>query len=153
MYNPRIVGSPNQYGTIKVTAGEAIAKNDFVTLLTDGEAEATAAGEGIFGIALEAADAKGDIITVVRAYPGMQVIMDNDNTGTTFAATHVGGRFDITGTTGAQVVDTSTVAQDGTDAGQLFCIGYNPKGFGLDSDTSIGLYEIAEIQGLTNALS
>ena len=153
MYNPRIVGSPNQYGSIKVTAGEAIAKNDFVTLLTDGEVEATGAGEGIFGIALEAADAKGDIITVVRAYPGMQVIMDNDNTGTTFAATHIGGRFDITGATGAQVVDTSTVAQDGTDAGQLFCIGYNPKGFGLDSDTSIGLYEIAEIQGLTNALS
>ena len=153
MYNPRIVGSPNQYGSIKVTAGEAIAKNDFVTLLTDGEVEATGTGEGIFGIALEAADAKGDIITVVRAYPGMQVIMDNDNTGTTFAATHIGGRFDITGATGAQVVDTSTVAQDGTDAGQLFCIGYNPKGFGLDSDTSIGLYEIAEIQGLTNALS
>lgn len=153
MYNPRIVGSPNQYGSIKVTAGEAIAKNDFVTLLTDGEVEATAAGEGIFGIALEAATAKGDIITVARVYPGMQVIMDNDNTGTTFAASHIGGRFDITGTTGAQVVDTSTIAQDGTDAGQLFCIGYNPKGFGLDSDTSIGLFEIAEIQGLTNALS
>lgn len=153
MYNPRIVGSPNQYGTIKVTAGEAIAKNDFVTLLTDGQAEATGAGEGIFGIALEAAAASGDKITVARAYPGMQVMMDNDNVGTTFAATHVGARFDTTGSTGAQLVDTSSAAQDGTDTGQLFCIEYNPQGFGFDKDTSIGIFEIAEIQGLTNAIS
>jgi hypothetical protein len=79
--------------------------------------------------------------------------MDNDNDTTTFASTHVGGRFDVIGSTGAQLVDTNTVAQDGSDSGQLFCIAYNPQGYGFNSDTSIGLFEIAEIQGLTNAIS
>lgn len=151
MYNPRYVGNVNEDDTITLTSGAAIAKNDFVYIVTDGQVEACAAGAGIFGIALEAASGSGESILVLRARPGMKVIMDNDNTGTTFASTHVGGRFDITGSTGAQLVDTSTVAQDGTDSGQLFCLEYNPKGYGLDSDTSIGLFEIAEIQGLTNA--
>jgi len=151
MYNPRIKGGSQEYGTVKVLSHGAIAKNDFVTLKTDGQAEPTAAGEGIFGIALESAAGASEVITVARVYPGMRVLMDNDNVGTTFAASHVGGRFDTTGATGAQLVDTSTVAQDGTDSGQLLCIEYNPKGFGLDKDTSIGLYEISEVQGSTNA--
>jgi len=153
MYNARIVKESAEATTVTLTAGEAIAKNDFITLLTDGQAEVTAAGEGIFGIALESASAAGQKIKVRRVHPGMVVMMDNDNVGTTFASSHVGARFDITGTSGAQLVDTSTAAQDGTDAGQLFCIEFNPKGYGFDSDTSIGLFEIAEIQGLTNALS
>ena len=152
MYNARVVKKDSEATVVTLEAAETIAANDFITILTDGEAEVSAAGEGIFGIALEAAT-DGDDVRVLRAHPGMVVMMDNDNTGTTFADSHIGARFDITGTAGAQVVDTSTVAQDGTDAGQLFCIAYNPQGYGYDSDTSIGLYEIAEIQGLTNALS
>jgi len=150
MYNPRLIGSVNEYGTIKLTAHEAIAKNDFVTIVSDGDAECTDTGDPIFGIALEAADAADDIITVARIQPGMQFLMDNDNDATTFAATHVGGRFDITGATGEMIVDTSTVAQvgGGAETGQLFCIEYNPKGWGMDSDTSIGVFEVAEIQGL-----
>lgn len=153
MYNPRVVKKSAEATVLTMVAGEAIAKNDFVTLLTDGEIEASATGEGIFGIALEAAAAKGDSIRVLRAHPGMVVMMDNDNGSATFAATHVGARFDITGNSGQQLVDTSTAAQDGTDAGQLFCIAFNPQGYGYDDDDSIGLFEIAEIQGLTNALS
>lgn len=150
MYNARVVKKSAESTIVTLEAAETIAKNDFITILTDGEAEVTAAGEGIFGIALEAAT-DGNPVRVLRAHPGMVVMMDNDNVGTTFADSHIGGRFDITGTTGAQVVDTSTVAQDGTDSGQLFCIGFNPQGQGFDSDTSIGLFEIAEIQGLTSA--
>ena len=153
MYNPRVVKKSAEATTLTVTAGEAIAVNDFVTILTDGQAEVTAAGEGIFGIALESASAAGKKIKVLRAHPGMVVMMDNDNVGTTFASSHVGARFDIAGASGAQLVDTSTAAQDGTDAGQLFCVEFNPQGYGFDGDTSIGLFEIAEIQGLTNALS
>lgn len=150
MYNPRIIGSEVEYGTIKLAAHEAIAVNDFVTIVADGQVECTDTGDPIFGIALEAATSAGDIITVARAVPGMKVLMDNDNTGTTFASTHVGGRFDITGTTGEMLVDTSTVVQvgGGGETGQLFCIEYNPQGRNLDSDTSIGVFEIAEIQGL-----
>lgn len=151
MYNARVVKKSAESTIVTLTAGEAIAANDFVTILTDGQAEVSGAGEGIFGIALEAASASGKKVRVLRAHPGMVVMMDNDNVGTTFAATHVGARFDIVGSTGAQLVDTSTVKQDGTDDGQLFCIEYNPQGYGYDSDTSIGLFEIAEIQGLTNA--
>lgn len=152
MYNPRVVKKDSEASIVTLEAAETIAVNDFVTILTDGEAEVSGAGEGIFGVALEAAT-DGDNVRVLRAHPGMTVIMDNDNLVATFSADHIGGRMDITGTTGAQLVDTDTVAQDGSDSGQLFCIGYNPQGYGFDSDTSIGLYEIAEIQGLTNAIT
>lgn len=150
MYNPRILASNIEYGTMTGKAAEAIAVNDFVTLVGDGKFECTDTGDPIFGIALEAATAEDDIITVVKVVPGMQIYMDNDNTGTTFAATHVGARFDITGATGAMVVDTSTAAQvgGGGETGQLFCLEYNPQGLGMDSDTSIGVYQVAEIQGL-----
>lgn len=152
MYNARVVKKDSEATVVTLEAAETIAKNDFITILTDGEAEVSATGEGIFGIALEAAT-DGNPVRVLRAHPGMVVMMDNDNVGTTFAGSHVGARFDITGTTGEQLVDTSTAAQDGTDSGQLFCIGYSPVGYGFDGDASIGLFEIAEIQGLTNAIA
>jgi len=150
MYNPKIVGNENQYGTMTVLAGEAIAVNDFVNLVGDGKVEAADAGDPIFGIALEAATAEDDVITIAKVTPGMQFLMDNNNTSTTFAKTHVGARFDITGNSGEMLVDTSTADQEGdaTDHGQLFCLEYNPQGFGLDSDTSIGIFQVAEIQGL-----
>lgn len=150
MYNPRIVGSSSEYGTIELAAHEAIAVNDFVTIVADGQAEVTDAGDPIFGVALESASSAGDIITVAKVVPGMQFIMDNDNTGTTFASTHVGARFDITGTTGELLVDTSTDAQvgDGTDTGQLFCLEFNPAINGYKDDESIGIFQVAEIQGL-----
>lgn len=86
--------------------------------------------------------------------PFMQVVMDNDNTGTTFASTHEGSVFDITGGTGAQIVDTSTVLAGSTvgQSGQLICLEYNPQNVmdSLDSDTSVGLFMIREAQfGLT----
>jgi len=145
MYNPRFVGGVGTFDTIEAEAGEAIAKNDFVIIKDDGTLEVAAAGEAIFGIAL-AAIPSGSTGLVLRAGGSsrIRVLMDNDNTGTTFAATHVGARFDIAGTTGAQVVDTSTAAQTGGDTGQLLCIEYNPQGYGFDDDTSIGLFEVVE---------
>lgn len=152
MYNPKTVTTIAQSNIMSFTAGEDIKARDFVVIITDGEVEVAATGEGIFGVALADADS-GDTVSVERAYPGMRVLMDNDNVVTTFAATHVGARFNIIGASGAQLVDTSTAAQDGTDTGQLFCVGFNPQGHGFDADTSIGLFEIAEVQGLTNAIS
>lgn len=149
MYNPRIVGSgTNEYESVTVTSGAAIAKNDFVTLKTDGQAEPTAAGNPIFGIAMEAASGSGVVINVYRAFKGMLVMMDADQVGTTLTSAHVGGRVDTVGSTGAQLVDSSTIAQvgDGTDTGQLLIKAVNPQGFGFDSDTSITLCEIAEVE-------
>ena len=150
MYNPRILSNVNEFDTIKLTSHEIIAKNDFVTIVADGEVECTDTGDPIFGIALEAASAASVVITVARVTPGMKFLMDNDNNSTTFASTHVGGRFDITGATGAMLVDTSTIAQvgGGAETGQLFCTEYNPQVNGLGDDTSIGVFEVAEIQGL-----
>jgi hypothetical protein len=66
--------------------------------------------------------------------------MDNDNDTDTFAATDVGNYYDIVGTTGIMQVDTTTHAT----TGQLLAVEYNPQGFGADSDTSLGLFCIAE---------
>lgn len=149
MYNPRIVGSGTVgYEFMDVTAGAAIAKNDFVVLKTDGQAEPVASGAPIYGIALNAASEAGDSIRVARAFKGMVVMIDADQVGTTLTSAHVGGRVDITGATGAQLVDSSTVAQvgDGTDTGELLIKEVNPQGYGFDSDASILLCEIAEVQ-------
>lgn len=147
MYGAKILGSKGAVEFKSATSGAAIAVGDLVTFKTDGQIEPTTTGDVIAGVALEAASGSGSTVRFV-AGEGLRVLMDNDNTGTTFASTHVGGRFDMTGTTGAQVVDTSTVAQvgDGTDTGQLLCLEYNPQGHGYDSDTSIGLFEVAEVQ-------
>ena len=142
----KFIGCEGEAHVEKVVAGGTVTAKDLVNLMTDGQAELASTGDPIFGQALNSATSGGDLY-VLRG-SRMQFIMDNDNTGTTFAATHVGGRFDLAGATGAQVIDTSTVAQvgDGTDTGQLLCIAYNPKGFGYDSDTSLGIFEVIERQ-------
>lgn len=149
MYNPRLVGYNGTPSTMKVEAGETINEHDFVNFVADGQVEAADTGDPIFGVALEDASS-GDDFLIMKIEPGMRFLMDNDNTGTTFASTHVGARFDITGNTGEMIVDTSTADQagDATDHGQLFCLEYNPQGYGYDSDTSIGIFQVAEIQGL-----
>jgi hypothetical protein len=139
----RCEGEPH---VIRVLARATVTKGDLVTAKTNGRVQPTATGEPIFGQALNGA-ASGEAVYVLRGQR-LQFIMKNDNIGTTFAATHVAGRFDIIGATGAQLVDTSTVAQAGTDAdsGQLLAIEYNPKGFGYDGDTTLGIFELIERQ-------
>lgn len=148
MYNPRFVSFDGPVEIVHAPAQGAIAANDFVTYKADGDFDVCAAGNPIAGIAINAASVADVEVYAIRARRGMKVLMDNDNVGTTFAATHVGGRFDIIGSTGAQLVDTSSVAQvgDGTDSGQLLCTAYSPNGYGFDGDASIGIFEIAEVQ-------
>jgi hypothetical protein len=127
--------------------GEA---NDLVNV-QNGELEIVDPGERIAGYVSHSDAIDSDSSDVpVNITPFMQVVMDNDNTGTTFASTHVGEYFDITGGTGAQIVDTSTVtAPEGTgNSGQLVCLEYNPQNVrdDLDSDTSVGLFMIREQQ-------
>lgn len=142
----KFIGCEGEPHVEKVVSGDTIAAKDLVTLQTDGQAEVTGAGEPIFGQALNAATSGADLY-VLRG-SRMQFIMDNDNVGTTFAASHVGARADTIGGTGAQKIDTSSVAQvgDGTDTGQVLLIAYNPKGFGYDTDTSLCIAEVIERQ-------
>lgn len=147
MYGAMFIGAEGEVEVRSGTSGAAIAVKDLVNFLTDGQLEPATTGDPIAGVAINAATGSGTTVYFVTGNR-LKVLMDNDNTGTTFASTHVGARFDMIGATGAQVVDTSTVAQagDGTDTGQLLCVGYNPQGYGFDSDTSIGMYVVAERQ-------
>jgi hypothetical protein len=126
-------------------AGGTGTKGDLVNV-ESGVLVVASAGDAIVGVAMEDFTDASTSVTV-NITPNLIILMDNDNTGTTFAATHVGGRFDIAGTTGAQIVDTSTIDDTAAGrAGQLACIGYNPKGYDYDADTSVGLFVIAERQ-------
>lgn len=84
----------------------------------------------------------GTVKVLVIVEPNAKYVMENDNVGTTFAASHVGQCFDVTGSTGAQLVDTSTA---GT-TGQLECIG-----FGYGGDNTKGIYIINEHKYKVNA--
>lgn len=126
------------------------AQGDLVNIQS-AQIEIVDAGEAIRGVLQEAVTSASTDAAIV-ATPWLLVVMDNDNTGTTFAATHVDALFDITGGTGAQIVDTSSVdtSVDNTQVGQLLCTEYNPQGIrsDLDSDTSVGMFMLAEQQGL-----
>jgi hypothetical protein len=113
-----------------------------------GEIVLASAGDFVAGVVLESGTSSSTGLAV-NVTPGLVIVMDNDNVGTTFAVTHVGARFDITGTTGAQLVDTSTLDQTyGAPSGTLVCREYNPQDVSssLDSDTSVGSFIIADQQ-------
>jgi hypothetical protein len=121
-----------------VTGSATITKGDLVKMAS-GTIAVAGAGERVFGIANQTVigNAGGTSeIEVILARPGVSLVMDNDNTGTTMAKAHEGTYFDITGTTGAMQVDTSTT----TTTGQLMLLDHDPD----PTDTSLGLYVVAE---------
>lgn len=122
------------------------AETDLVNV-QDSQIEIADAGEHIIGVLMEDVTS-ASTNAQVNVTPGLQVIMDNDNDSATFAATDVGEFFDITGGTGAQIVNTDSkaAAQTTGSSGQLVCLEYNPQGFGYDADTSVGRYMIKEHQ-------
>lgn len=145
MYGLQVVGCSDGMAQIrKVVAGGTVTAKDPVTAKTNGKWQFSAIGEPIGGVAINSA-VDGETLYVL-AGPRLRVLMANDNIGTTFASTHKDARFDLIGATGAVLVDTSTVAQAGTaaDVGQVRCLEYNPQGYGFDTDTTVGLFEIAE---------
>lgn len=122
-----------------------LAKYDLVNVSSN-QLELAATGEVITGQVLEAATSASTGVSI-DITPYLTVILDNDETGSTLASTDPwSSYFDIAGTTGAQLVDISTrdAIDDGAGSGQVMCLEYNPQGYGLDSDTSIGLYMLHE---------
>lgn len=86
-------------------------------------------------------NAAGTVKVLVNIDPDARYLLKNDNVGTTFAATHVGDYFDLTGNAGSQLVDTSSTS---ATVGQLLCLEYNP---GIrDTDSTYGIFKIAETQ-------
>ena len=147
MYGARWVGNiGGGTATIKnfiAKSTEVITKGDWISIDdASGHADVAGADEPLMGIANETVTGTGsNYVEVVLALPGTLFLMDNDNDTDTFARTDVGEWTDITGTTGAQQVDTSTgAATPDANSSQLVALDYNPQGFGMDGDTSIGLY-------------
>jgi hypothetical protein len=128
---------------MEFNASGTFAANDFVIFDgSTGEVTVATAGNSILGVAREAATAASTGVSV-DITPMMIVLMDNDNDVETFAVTHVGEWGNFIGGTGAMVVDSNTLS---STKAQLQCLAYNPQGFGYDSDTSIGLFFVAERQ-------
>lgn len=126
-----------------VASGVTVTKGDFVYFASGRLTSASVAGQPLIGVVLETAtgNAGGTVEALVCIDPHMQYVIDNDNVGTTFAASHVGTKFDLIGATGAQLVDTSSTS---ATTGQLLCIEYNPQIDPHRDDVSQGLFVIAE---------
>ena len=86
----------------------------------------------------------GTVKVLVAVGPENKYVIDQDNDGTTFAASHVGTCFDLAAAndTGTQILDTSTTST----TGQFECIQY-----GYEGDTSMGVYIINEHKYKVNA--
>lgn len=126
-----------------MASGVTVTAGDFVYWSSGRITSATIAGARLLGVVEETAtgNAGGTVKAMVTVEPTAKYLVDNDNVGTTFAATHVGTYFDLTGATGAQLVDTSTTS---ATTGQLYCLEYNPLIDPVKSDTSQGVFTIAE---------
>jgi len=145
MYGAKIVKSLVGADRVHMefNAAGTFAVNDFVMLDgSTGEVVVATAGSSILGLAKEAATNASTGVSV-DITPYMVVLMDNDNDTETFAATHVGEWGDFVGGTGAMQVNSNTLS---STKAQLQCMAYNPQGYGFDSDTSIGLFLVAERQ-------
>ena len=142
MYGARVVKSLTGGDRVimRFNAGGTFAAGDFVKFDDSGEIVVATAGTAILGVALEAGASGTDNVSV-DITPNMIVLMDNDNSGDTFVVTDVGLSGNFIGGTGAMLVDTNDLS---STPGQLICIGYNPQGYGVNSDTSMGLFFVSE---------
>lgn len=125
-----------------VASGVTVTAGDFVYFASGRITSASVDGARCVGVAMETAagNAGGTVQALVCTDPLMRYLLKQDNVGTTFAASHVGSNFDITGATGSQLVDTSTT---GT-SGQLLCLEFNPQIDPVKSDLTYGVFLLAE---------
>ncbi len=124
-----------------VATGVTVNEGDFV--YTDGDGEITNAsigGQRLVGQALQTVVGDDVLKCLVCIDPTMRYLVDNDNDSATFGAANVLDNFDLIGAAGAQLVDTSSA---GT-TGQLLCLEYNPQIDPVKTDTSWGVFVIAE---------
>jgi hypothetical protein len=143
-YVGTLTGSPTNYATrsFPVANGVTVTDGDFVYFASGRITSATVAGARLIGQVVENAtgNAGGTVKALVNVEPNAIYLIDNDNVGTTFAASHVGTNFDLIGATGAQLVDTSTTGTTGS----MVCLEYNPQIEPVANDTSWGLFMVAE---------
>ncbi len=137
----RVDGNTN-YATqaLAVTNGVTINAGDFVYWASGLITNASVAGARLVGMALETVVGTGTNTALICIDPLMRYLLKQDNDSATFASTDVGRNFDLIGATGAQLVDTSSAST----TGQLLCTEYNPQIDPVKSDTTYGVFIIAE---------
>src|SRR5260221_14036006 len=92
-----------------VGSGVTVTAGDFVYFSSGRITSATITGDSRpVGMVLETAtgDSGGTVKALVAIDDDIRYLLQQDNVGTTFAASHVGQYFDLIGATGAQLVDT-----------------------------------------------
>lgn len=128
------------YETVEkvVKTSEVIAAGDPVSLEND-TAIVTTAALPIFGVAQEAVTGDGTLIIQIQCGTDIEYEIDNDNDTNTFAGAGYGaGKFyNIIGTTGAILVDTSSAAATSATL-NLSCVDEAPDA----ADTSLGRFKI-----------
>lgn len=127
-----------------VGSGVTVTAGDFVYFSSGRITSATITGDARpVGMVTETAtgNAAGTVKASVVIDDDVRYLLQNDNIGTTFAATHVGQYFDLIGATGAQLVDTSTVS---ATTGILLCLEYNPQIDPVKTDTTYGVFVLIE---------
>lgn len=120
------------------TANGAITNGDFVQFDGSGKVQAATTGR-IIGTAQSTVATTATVKVLMS--PFIKYLVQNDNVGTTFAATHVGTYFNLTGATGAQLVDTSTTS---ATLGQLLCLQFNPTIDPVRTDATWGVFAVAQ---------
>jgi hypothetical protein len=80
--------------------------------------------------------ANGSVTVLVDMEPNAKYAIKVNNVTNTFSAAHVGQYMNLTGATGAQVVDMASLSAAG---GQVQCIGFAYKG-----DATVGLFIVSK---------
>lgn len=141
-----------------VANGVTVSDGDFVYLSSGRVTNASITGKTLLGqvqggqsndpsnhsdVRTATGDASGTVKVLVTVEPNAKYAIENDNDTTTFSASHVGQCFDLTGATGAQLVDTSTAS---ATTGQVECVE-----FGYEGDNTFGVFIINEHKYKVNA--
>lgn len=136
----RIDGNTN-YATYRftITNGVTVTSGDFVYQDASGRiTNSSVGGSRLVGMALETATGTtGTVTALICIDPYMRYLLQT--TGT-FTAASVLRNFDLTGGTGAQLVDGSTAAT----AAQMLCLEYNPQIDPVSTDVTYGVFTVAE---------
>lgn len=126
--------------TFAPASAVTITAGDFVYQDASGRiTNASIGGARLVGMSLETVtgNAGGTNVALICVDPLMRYLL---KTTGTFTAASVLRNFDLTGATAAQLVDGSTVAT----AAQMLCLEYNPQIDPVRTDTTYGVFIIAE---------
>lgn len=133
-----VYGLPN---VEKAFASGATLANGDLVILKANALQAAGAGETPLGVLVQNSVTASTTSALVNITVGLRVLMDSSSTGV--VSTDPGKYFDLSGGTGAQVIDITTRDTTYTSGGSskvFFCESVNPLGLGFDSLTTAGIY-------------